>query len=39
LTEVEIQQILQACAAIREKVRLADWSSSRRMAASVRRPR
>jgi len=39
LTEVEIEQILQACAAIREKVQLADWSSSRRMAASVRRPR
>lgn len=31
LTEVEIQRILQACAAIREEVRLADWSSSRRM--------
>lgn len=31
LTEVEIQRIVQACASIREKVHLADWSSSRRM--------
>ncbi|AIY39297.1 8-amino-7-oxononanoate synthase [Collimonas arenae] len=30
LTEVEIQRIVQACANIRENVRLADWSSSRR---------
>ncbi|WP_211463377.1 alpha-hydroxyketone-type quorum-sensing autoinducer synthase [Collimonas silvisoli] len=34
LTEVEIQRVLQACAAIREKVQLAKWSSSRRMAAA-----
>ncbi|PFH09865.1 CAI-1 autoinducer synthase [Collimonas sp. PA-H2] len=35
LTEVEIRQILQACAAIREKVDLAGWSSSRRLAAAA----
>ena len=35
LTEVEIRQILQACAAIREKVQLADWSSSKRKAAAA----
>ncbi|NKI70968.1 alpha-hydroxyketone-type quorum-sensing autoinducer synthase [Collimonas pratensis] len=31
LTEVEIRRIVQACASIREKVHLADWSSSRRL--------
>jgi CAI-1 autoinducer synthase len=35
LTEVEIERVLQACAAIREEVHLADWSSSRRMAAAT----
>ncbi|MEO6917684.1 MAG: alpha-hydroxyketone-type quorum-sensing autoinducer synthase [Collimonas sp.] len=34
LTEVEIQRILEACASIRDHVRLADWSSSRRLALS-----
>lgn len=34
LTEVEVQQILHGCAAIREKVRLSGWTSSRRMAAA-----
>ncbi|WP_211455146.1 alpha-hydroxyketone-type quorum-sensing autoinducer synthase [Collimonas antrihumi] len=37
LTEVEIQQILRGCAAIRDKVGLADWSSSRRRAAAIGR--